>query len=123
MKNLIRFVVCMVVSAFILAGGMVNSAAAADKAAAPPKAVLENDKVKVFETMVKPGETITAPASTAYRVVRALQGSKIERTYADGKKEAIVRKTGDVYWLEPGQAYSYKNTGKTALHLYVVQLK
>jgi len=124
MKNSLRFVVGIIVPAFILASGMVNLAAAADKMAAPPKVLVENEKVKVFEITVKPGETAdTTAASTGYRAIRTLQGSKIVRTFADGKKEANVLKAGAVIWLEPGPAYSYKNIGKTVLQFYIVQLK
>jgi len=45
------------------------------------------------------------------------------RSYADGKKERVVYKTGQVRINEPGPAYTTKNIGKTAVKLYVVRLK
>ena len=68
---------------------MTNSSMAQDKAAkgAPTqKVILENAKVKVFETTYKPGETNTAIASTTYRTVRAMTAGTTQWTFADGKK-------------------------------------
>ena len=47
----------------------------------------------------------------------------LQRTYADGKKEDVVWKSGEVKQIPPGPAYTTKNVGKTTLHLYVVQMK
>jgi hypothetical protein len=59
-----------------------------------------------------------------YRVVRALSGGTQERTWADGKKEKIEWKTGEVRYSEPDKmAYKAKNIGKADIVLYVVQLK
>jgi hypothetical protein len=55
--------------------------------------------------------------------VRALKGGTLQRTYADGKKEQVVYKTGDVRINEPGPAYTTKNIGKSEVKLYVVRLK
>ena len=85
--------------------------------------LLENDKVRAFEFTQKPGQENTSIVSTKYRIVRALKGGTIERTYADGKKETVVFKTGEVKMNEPSPAYTSKNIGKTELHLYVVLLK
>jgi hypothetical protein len=97
---------------------------AQDKGA--PKAVIklivENAKVAATETSYAPGaESSTSRAEI--RVVRALSGGTLQRTYADGKKEQVVYKTGDVRINEPGPAYTTKNVGKTEVRLYVVRLK
>jgi hypothetical protein len=47
----------------------------------------------------------------------------MERTYADGKKEKVVWKTGDVRILEAGPAFTNVNVGKTDVQLYTVMLK
>jgi hypothetical protein len=57
MKKLVRFVVGIVVPAFIMGGGIVSSAVAqekAAKAAAQQKELLDNAKVKVWEATIKP---------------------------------------------------------------------
>jgi hypothetical protein len=79
--------------------------------------------VRVYEIAWKPGAENTTIASSAYRIVRALKGGTIRRNFADGKKETVVWKTGQVRMNEPSQAYTATNIGKTEIHLYVVQLK
>jgi len=48
---------------------------------------------------------------------------RVKDNFADGKKETVVWKTGQVRMNEPSQAYTATNIGKTEIHLYVVQLK
>jgi hypothetical protein len=122
MKNWVRFVVGIVVPAFLLAGGMASSAVAA--APAPTiKVLLENDKVKVLEITWKPGAENTAVPTTSARVIRVMKGGTLQRIHPDGKKEDAVRKAGEVYMLEAGPAYTVKNTGRTVVQLYEVVLK
>ena len=85
------------VAAFVLSGLALNAAIAQDKAKAgkgAPKAtikvVAENDKVRAFETTYAPGAENTAVPRSSIRVVRALKGGTLQRTYADGKKENVV---------------------------------
>ena len=126
MKKLISFVVGLLVPAFMMAGGMANSAEAQEKlakASVKPKVLLENAKVRVYEVTYEPGDENTGIVSTATRIIRPLKGGTLQLTYADGKKETVVRKAGKPYMLEPGPAYVTKNIGKTVIRLYVVQLK
>ena len=105
----------------------------ADAKAAPAKTekgtpkttnVLENDKVKVFELEYKPGDDNKAVPSSFSRVVHAIKGGTLTRTYADGKTEKVEWKTGETRLNEPTKVgYTVKNTGKTDLHLLIVQLK
>jgi len=115
-------------AALIFSGLMLDSAIAQDKKAdkGAPKAVIkvvaENAKVIATETTYAPGaESNTSRAEL--RVVRALSGGTLQRTYADGKKEKVVYKTGQVRINEPGPTYTTKNVGKTTVRLYVVRLK
>ena len=108
----------------LMAGGAIAQGKKADQGA--PKAVIkviaENPKVTATETTYAPGaESSTSRAEI--RVVRALSGGTLQRTYADGKKEQVVYKTGAVRINEPGPAYTTKNIGKTEVKLYVVRLK
>ena len=105
-----------------------SAAFAQDKAEkkAPPASVhqiTENDKVKVYEVTYKVGAENKGVAASTMRVVRAIRGGRIERTYADGKKETVDYKPGQVRVQQPGPAYTTKNIGKSVLVLYVVQLK
>jgi len=130
MKTLVRFVVGVAVFVFIMGGGMVSSAVAQEKAKAAEvkkgmstrKVLADNDKVTVFEIRQKPGEE-NKPNSTRTRVIRALSGATILRTYADGKTDTKVWKTGEVEIQVPGPEYSTKNVGKTEFRIYAVVLK
>jgi uncharacterized membrane protein len=119
-------IACILASALALTAAI--PAAAQDKAkgqAAPKqelKVVLENDNVRVTETRWVTGATSDS-AKRAMRVVRALKGGTLERTYPDGKKELSTYKTGEVKFFEADGPYALKNVGKTEIVLYSVALK
>jgi negative regulator of sigma E activity len=85
--------------------------------------ITENDKVKVYEVTYKIGAENKSVASTSMRVVRAIRGGRIERTFADGRKETVDYRPGQVRVNQPGPGYTAKNVGKSVLVLYVVQIK
>ena len=115
--------------ALVLCGSMSGALAQEKKAekdaakTATIKVLAENDKVRAFETTYAPGAENKAVPRSATRVVRALQGGTLQRTYADGKTEKVVYKTGEVRINEPGPAYTTKNVGKSEVKLYVILLK
>jgi len=87
------------------------------------KVLAENDKVRVTETTYAPGAENKTSSRAVLRVVRALKGGTLERTYDDGKKEKVSYKAGQVRINEPGPNYVTKNTGKSEVKLYIVTLK
>jgi len=98
--------------------------AKAEKGTAAINVLLENDKVKVYETTYHAGDENKAVATTAHRVLRILKGGTLTRTYADGKVEKIEYKTGEVKYLEPFKTpYVSKNNGQSDIQIFVVQLK
>ncbi len=119
----------LAVLAFALSGAILSSAIAQDKRAdkgatkSTMKVLADNAKTRAYEVTFAPGAENTAIPTSSVRVVRALKGGTLQRTYADGKKELIVYKTGQVRINEPGPAYTAKNIGKTTIRLYVVRLK
>ena len=126
MRTLAAALLGLLTPAFLVAGIVVNSAIAQDKGAGPAvkmKALIDNDKAKAYEATYAPGAENKGIASTTIRIVRVLKGGVLERTYADGKKEKVVWKAGEVKQINPGPAYTTKNIGKSDLQLYVVQLK
>lgn len=105
---------------------LVAAAAVAQDKKAPQAAVhqiSENDKVKVYEVTFKAGAENKSVASSSMRVVRAIRGGQLERTYTDGKTEILTWKPGQTRIVQPGPAYSTKNVGKSVIVLYVVQVK
>jgi hypothetical protein len=142
MRSIKRSCATIPVALFIAVFGIASPAAAQDKAkpaaasdkkapaAAPDKAksapsnqkvIVENDKVKVFEVRYKPGEGGDARERPP-RVVRALNGGTMQRTYPDGKTENVEWKTGDVKYF-PKDKFANKNVGKGEVVLFVVETK
>jgi len=134
----IHLLSAFVVSAFVLAGALAIPAVAQDKSKAAPmakaekgkatiKVLLENNKVRVYETTYRPGDVNTEVPTAFYRINRTMRDATIERTYADGKKEKIELKAGTVRMLEPAKpgapTYTVQNIGKTDHVSYIVLLK
>ena len=112
----------------MLACVAVNPALAQDKAMAEKgqatiKVLAENDKVRAYETWYKPGDENMSIPTSSLRVVRALHGGTLMRTYADGKTEKVEWKTGEVRILPPTGQYTTKNIGKTKFATYTVLVK
>jgi hypothetical protein len=130
-RNIVLSLLGSLVTAFLLAGlaGIPaiaqekGNAAKAEKGKSVTTVLAENDKVRVWETRYRPGDQNTAPPSSAIRVLRALKGGTLLWTYADGKTEKVVWKTGEVKILTPGPQFTSKNVGKSEILLYVVMLK
>jgi hypothetical protein len=126
MHKIFSILVAFVVPILLVMGSFSNPAVAqqsATKAGTAPTVLLENDKVRVYEITYKPGAVSTGVPTTAYRVVRAITGGTLLRTYADGKTETVVWKDGQVGTIEASEAYTSKNIGKTEIRFYVVQVK
>ena len=122
-----RISAALLVAAFFLASAIAQPALAQDKKAEKgpvraQKILLENERVRVTESVFKPGEA-NPMAQRGYRVTRVLKGNTtILRTHADGKTEMIEWKEGGVY-LAPANHASSKNVGKSAATVYTVTLK
>ena len=120
----------ILVPAFMLAGVIANPVMAQDKAGAAKAekgkattiVLLDNDKVRATEVHYKPGD-VSEGGARGFRVVRALKGGTLQRTYADGKVETSEWKTGEVRAQGPDPAYVPKNVGKTDFVIYSVSFK
>ena len=117
----------LLVPAFVFAGAIAQPAVAQDKKAdkAPVRAqkiLVDNDRVRVSESVFKPGEA-NPMVNRGYRVTRVLKGNTtVVRTTPDGKTETIEWKEGGVY-VSPAGPSSSKNVGKSAVTIYTVVLK
>jgi hypothetical protein len=123
----------LVFPAFVLAGVFASPALAQEKkmeksvqkAAAGEvtlKEIQQNDKLRVYEATYKPGD-VSPSAKRPMRVIHALKGGTLERTYTDGKKETVEWKTGDTRIVSEERPYAVKNIGKGVVRLLVVALK
>ncbi len=85
------------------------------------KLLMENDRVRVLDVRVKPGEK-TKMHSHPDRVVYILSDHRLKFTSADGQVKELELKAGQVLWMEAG-AHTTENTGKTEAHNLAVELK
>jgi hypothetical protein len=86
------------------------------------KEIQQNDRVRVYEVIYQPGD-VSPSLKRPMRVIHALKGGKLERTYDDGKKEVSEWKTGETRIISEERAYAVKNIGKGVVHLFIVALK
>ncbi len=86
------------------------------------KTVFDNDKVTIIESVSKPGEGLPTGVRGG-EILYYLSGGKIERTFADGTKATVTRKTGQAVMNSEMRAYSTLNIGSTTVHVIAVKLK
>jgi beta-alanine degradation protein BauB len=81
----------------------------------------ENDRVRVLELRLKPGERERQHSHPQY-VLYALTDYRVRNTKADGTTQVFERKAGDVFWGEP-VTHGGENIGTTELRAVIVELK
>ena len=129
--QIIRFTVVGLAAFSIAAAGAVHAqdkakdakAVPAEKGKAVVKVLHEDDRARVTETTFKPGD-VGPNIVRGFRVTRPLTNGTLERTWADGKKEKLERKAGEVIVAGPDkQAFFVKNVGKSDYRTYTVAIK
>jgi hypothetical protein len=90
--------------------------------------LLENERVRVLETLIQPGETTAVHThrwpnvqhvlSSADFIRRDGEGGVLLDTRAGGSGEAPV-----THWSEPLPPHSIENVGEADLHVIMVELK
>ena len=84
------------------------------------KVVLDNDKVRVIELQMAPGQS-TGMHSHGDNLVVFLSGGSAEQM-EDGTKKSMARKPGEVLWSGP-VVHDTKNTGKSQVRTLVIEFK
>jgi quercetin dioxygenase-like cupin family protein len=84
------------------------------------KFIIENDRVRVLQVQLKPGDK-AAMHSHPDHVVYVLKGGKAKMT-SSGKTDILDMKTGQAIFLK-ALSHEAENTGNTDLDLLVVELK
>jgi len=85
------------------------------------KTLVDNDRVRVTESVFKPGES-NPLVKRGYRITRVLKGNTTVERITDGKKEVLEYKEGAVI-VAPAGMTSTKNVGKNEVTIYTVVLK
>lgn len=100
-----------------------TAAAKAEKGKPVVKVFHDDDSVRIFEVTFKPGD-VGSMGSRPLRVVRTLKGGTLERTFADGTKDKVEFKAGEVMVLQAeSKPYTPKNISKSDLVAYIVYIK
>jgi len=97
---------------------------AQDAAKAAPhvyKAVFENDRVRLLEVRMKPGDESAMHSHPDY-LVYALEGGQVKLTAASGESAEVEINAGDTMWRE-AEEHSALNTGNSELVALFVELK
>ncbi len=82
---------------------------------------LENDRVRVLERTLRPGEREKEHSHPSYLII-VVKGGKIRDHGADRKVAEVDIKAGDVLYREPKTHWS-ENVGETDIDVIVVELK
>ena len=84
------------------------------------KLVMENDRVRVLDLFLKQGDKVAMHYHPDH-LIYVLNGGKAKIT-SSGKTDVMDMKNGQALFLK-AQSHDAENTGKTDLHLLVVELK
>ena len=86
------------------------------------KLLMENEKVRVLDILLKPGEKAPMHNHPNNHVVYVMADAKFKLTFPDGKSSEVDLKAGQTLWMEAG-SHATENTGTTEGHNLVIELK
>jgi beta-alanine degradation protein BauB len=84
--------------------------------------LLDNDKVRVMEVRLKPGQKAPMHDHPDNHVVYVMKDAKFSLRFPDGNSTEVDLKSGKVLWMEAGP-HETENVGKTDGHNLVIELK
>jgi len=84
--------------------------------------LLTNDKVRVMEVRLKPGQKAPMHNHPSHHVVYVKNDAKFKLSFPDGTNSVFDLKAGQVLWIEAGP-HETENVGTTDGHNLVVELK
>ncbi|MGJ8655478.1 MAG: hypothetical protein ACSHX6_03430 [Akkermansiaceae bacterium] len=86
--------------------------------------ILENDRTRVMEVILPPGEKVPLHNHDLPAVIIVHQTSQSTIRDATGKIVSKATPPRGAYWTPAhGPHYSIQNTGNTTMHLYRIELK
>ena len=84
--------------------------------------LLENERVRVLDLCLKPGEKAPMHNHPHDHVIYVMTNSKAKLTFPDGKSSVFDLKAGQALWLEAG-SHATENVGTSEGHNLVVEVK
>lgn len=112
-------------SAFALLSLVLVASGPAGAQTPPPgtaKTVFEDSKIVVTDNVLKPGEG-SPSTDRGGLVLYYISGGTVERTFNDGTKQTVTRKTGQALMNPEKRPYAVTNTGKTTLRVITIKMK
>ena len=103
---------------------LTGSAYAQDPAQVAPKSnkvILDNDRVRVLDVVMKPGEKMPMH-SHPDNILYVIAGGKSSSTNAEGKASERMSKDGECVFRE-GETHSVENTDSKPIHVLNIELK
>jgi quercetin dioxygenase-like cupin family protein len=86
------------------------------------KLLMENEKVRVLDIHLKPGEKAPMHNHPHNHVVYVMKKARFKLTFADGKSGEFDLGAGQTLWMEAG-SHATENTGTSEGHNLVVEIK
>jgi quercetin dioxygenase-like cupin family protein len=86
------------------------------------KLLMENEKVRVMDIRLRPGEKAAMHNHPNAHVIYVMSNAKFKLTFPDGKSGEFDLKAGQALWLEAG-SHATENVGSSEGHNLVVELK
>jgi beta-alanine degradation protein BauB len=84
--------------------------------------LLENDRVRVMEVRLKPGQKAPMHNHPNDHVVYVKIDARFKLSFPDGKSSVFELKAGQTLWIEAGP-HETENVGTTEGHNLVIELK
>jgi beta-alanine degradation protein BauB len=85
------------------------------------KVLFENERVRLLDVRMKPGDESAQHSHPGY-LLYALEGGTVRLTDASGQSAEVPIQAGDTMWRD-AEEHSAKNTGTTEVHALFVELK
>ena len=87
---------------------------------------LENESVRVWKSIILPGQPLSMHRHEHPRAIIALAGGTLKIVKDSGASHAVSWETGKAYWLTsdpPGELHADVNEGTTPIEVIVVELQ
>lgn len=91
--------------------------------------LMENDSVRVLETIIEPGQTVPMHTHCWPAVSTVLSWSDCIRRNEDGEvvldtgAKGLTFAPGDTMWSDPISRHTFENVGSRTVHVVTVELK
>jgi beta-alanine degradation protein BauB len=85
------------------------------------KVALENDRVRVLDIRMKPGDKSPEHSHPAY-VMYSLSDAKAKFTNPDGTSEEVEVEAGQTVWRD-AETHAVENVGTTEAHILNIELR